>query len=763
MSQTLQQAIALHQQGRLVDAERLYRQALRTRHRDFDALHMLGVLKLQQDDAAEAVRLFEAALAADANSAAAHSNHGAALAALGRHEQALLSYDRALALSPRNVDALCNRGDALCDLGRTDEALASYQRALAINPRSIPALVNQGVLLRNIGRPGEALSNYEKALAIDPRHARAWNNQGIALQDLGRQTQALASYDRALALEPDFLEALVNRGNVLLALRRPGEALASYGRALALKPDFGDAHKNRGHALYDLGRIEESLAAYDKAIALAPLDADAAFHRTRALGKLDRYAQVLAELQSLRHRGVNVPNLLGDLAHCKAVTCDWSKLAALNDEIAAHAVAGTVPLDPFMFLGLWANSEQQLGCARNWLRRKKIVGVNRAWNRADFAGDRLRIAYLSADFHQHATAYLMAELFEVHDRRRFEIIGVSFGPDDHSAMRSRVIAAFDRFFDVTTRTDEEVAKLLRDLKTNIAVDLKGHTTDARMGIFADRAAPVQATYLGYPGSTGADFLDYIVADPVVLPFDQQPWYTEQIVHLPECYQVNDSKRSAAAATPRRAEVGLPEQGFVFCCFNNSWKINPELFDAWMRLLRRVGGSVLWLLEANSLAAINLRKEAAARGVDPGRLVFAPRVDLPEHLARHRLADLFLDTLPYNAHTTTSDSLWSGVPVITALGDRFAGRVAASLLNAVGLPQLVTTTLADYEALAVKLATEPGLLQAIRRELEANRRTRPLFDCDRFRRHLEAAYTRMWDIWLRGEPPRSFAIDANELP
>jgi predicted O-linked N-acetylglucosamine transferase (SPINDLY family) len=352
----------------------------------------------------------------------------------------------------------------------------------------------------------------------------------------------------------------------------------------------------------------------------------------------------------------------------------------------------------------------------------------------------------------------MAELFEVHDRSRFEIIGVSFGPDDHSALRSRVIAAFDRFFDVTTRTDREVAKLLRDLGVNVAIDLKGHTAEARIGIFADRAAPVQASYLGYPGSTGAEFLDYIIADPVVLPFDQQPWYTEKIIHLPDCYQVNDSKRLAAPATPSRAEAGLPQGGFVFCCFNNSWKITPEIFDIWMRLLRRVDGSVLWLLEANSLTIANLRKQASARGIDPARLIFAPRADLPEHLARHRLADLFLDTLPYNAHTTSSDSLWAGVPVITVLGDRFAGRVAASLLNAIGLPQLATANLAEYEALAAKLATQPDLLQAMRRDLEANCRIRPLFDCDRFRQHIEAAYTTMWEIWLRGEPPRNFSIE-----
>jgi predicted O-linked N-acetylglucosamine transferase (SPINDLY family) len=370
----------------------------------------------------------------------------------------------------------------------------------------------------------------------------------------------------------------------------------------------------------------------------------------------------------------------------------------------------------------------------------------------------MRIAYLSADFRRHATAYLIAELIERHDRERFEIIGLSYGPDDRSDMRARLAGAFDRFVDVRTSSDEAIARLIERSRVDIAVDLMGHTQFARPAILAFRPAPIQAAYLGFPGTTGADFIDYVIADPIVAPFELQPCFTEKIVHLPECYQVNDSARKIATRIPTREEFGLPAEGFVFCCFNTSWKIAPAMFEVWLRLLRAVPGSVLWLLRDNADAERNLRREAAARGADPSRLVFADRLGPEQHLARHRLADLFLDTLPYNAHTTASDALWAGLPLLTCRGETFAARVAASLLESVGLPELVTTSLGDYETLALELATDDQLRRQLRQRLEGNRLTHPLFDTQRFRRHIEAAYQTMWELWQRRESPRSFSVD-----
>jgi predicted O-linked N-acetylglucosamine transferase (SPINDLY family) len=356
--------------------------------------------------------------------------------------------------------------------------------------------------------------------------------------------------------------------------------------------------------------------------------------------------------------------------------------------------------------------------------------------------EKIRVGYYSADFHNHATACLVAELFERHDKARFEVIGFSFGPVAQDALRQRLIPAFSEFIDVRLQSDKEIATLSRTMGIDIAIDLKGYTTDSRPGIFSYRAAPIQISYLGYPGTMAAEYIDYLIADPTLVPVESQKYYSEKIIYLPDSYQVNDRQRVIADTVYTRDALGLPQEGFVFCCFNNNYKITPPTFDGWMRILHAVPGSVLWLLEGNATAAVNLRKEAQARGIDPQRLVFAKRMDLPEHLARHRAADLFIDTLPCNAHTTASDALWAGLPVLTCMGESFASRVAGSLLNAIGMPELVTTTQADYEALAIDLALNPAKLAALKAKLEKNRLTTPLFDTPRFTKHLEAAYAQV---------------------
>jgi predicted O-linked N-acetylglucosamine transferase (SPINDLY family) len=390
-------------------------------------------------------------------------------------------------------------------------------------------------------------------------------------------------------------------------------------------------------------------------------------------------------------------------------------------------------------------------------REEMPAKAERLWRGERYAHERIRLAYVSGDFLNHATAVLMAELFELHDRARFEVIAISYGPDDRSELRGRLVKAFDQFHDVGAKSGLEIARQIRALEADIAIDLKGYTTDYRGQIFVHRPAPVQANYLGFPGTLGTKDFDYIIADPIVLPPEHEPYYAEQVARLPGCYQVNDRKRAIAAATPSRAEAGLPPDGFVFCCFNNNWKILPTMFDVWMRLLKKAEGGVLWLLRDNDSVEVNLRREAAVRGVDPARLVFAGRASHAKHLARHRLADLFLDTLPYNAHTTASDALWAGLPVLTCRGETFAGRVAASVLQAADLPELVTANLADYETLALRLAQERDLLSDIKAKLARNRDTCRLFDTTTFARHIEAAYTTMWEISQRGEKPRSFDV------
>jgi predicted O-linked N-acetylglucosamine transferase (SPINDLY family) len=540
-----------------------------------------------------------------------------------------------------------------------------------------------------------------------------------------RFEEALASYNRAVMLRPDYAEALSNRGVTLYELKRFAEALASYDRALTVRPNYADALYNRGNTLKGLQRFEEALASYDRALAMKPDHAHA----------------------------------FNEIADCVNKLCNWHRRTDVADKVIAQILEKKSIIYPFTLLGYSGDPSLQLQCARNYVADRVPTLSPTLWAGPIWRNNKVRVAYLSADFHQHATAYLMAELFELHDRSRFEIIGVSYGIDDKSEMRKRLVAAFDQFHDVLRKSDEEVAKLLHDLRIDIAIDLKGYTQDFRFGILAYRPAPIQASYLGFPGTIGAEFIDYIIADKTVAPFEHQVFYTEKIVHLPDCYQVNDTKRRIAERTPTRQETGLPDNGFVFCCFNNNWKITPDIFRVWMRLLHVVEGSVLWLLGDNKSAERNLRMEAQACGIDPARLVFASRLPLEGHLARHRVADLFLDTLPVNAHTTASDALWAGLPVVTRLGESFAGRVAASLLNAVGLSELVTHSIEDYEALALRLAKDPSLLEGYRNQLAKNRLTHPLFDTDRFRRHIEASYLQMWEIWQRGEQPRSFAVEA----
>ena len=706
----------------------------------------------------EALASYDKALALQPDYAEAFYKRGNAFKELKRLDEALASYDKALALKPDYADAFYNRGLALLDLKRLDEALASYDKALALKPNNAEVFYDRGVVLHKLERIGEALASYDKALALKLGHAEAFYNRGLALQELKRLDEALASYDKALALKPDHADALYNRGLALQELKLVDEALASYDMALALKPDHADTLNNRGNALTGLKRLEEAVASYDKALALKPDHADAFYNRGVALKGLKRLDAALASYDRALAVKADHARAFDGAADCAIKLCDWDRRAQFVAELNAHVFGKKSIVSPFVLLGYSDDSGLKLQCAKNYIEDTVPLLPRPFWTGETWRNEKLRVVYLSADFHRHAIAYLTAELFERHDRSAFEIIGASYAVDDKSEIRKRLVTAFDQFYDVRTKSDEEVAKLLRELQVDIAIDLQGYTQDSRPSVLAYRPAPIQANYLGFPGTMGAEFIDYIIADKMVAPFERQRFYTEKIVHLPDCYQVNDTKKSIAERTPTRQEAGLPEKGFVFCCFNNNWKVTPDVFSVWMRLLHAIEGSVLWLLGDNKSAEQNLRKEAQARGIDPLRLIFARLLPLDEHLARHRLADLFLDTLPYNAHTTASDALWTGLPVITRLGESFAGRVAASLLNAIGLPELVTYSIEDYEALALRLAKDSSLLEGYRNRLAANRLAHPLFDTDRFRRHIEAAYMIMWKTWQRGEAPKSFSVE-----
>ena len=716
----LDNALRLRRAGRLAEAEEIYSQILRTNPKHFEALHALGILRYQSGQIDEAERLIGAAIAIQPSASEAIYNRACLLLKLGRMDDAVVSFGQAIAVRPDYVEALTNRGGALMQLERYAAAKADFDAVVALAPKLAQAWNNRGSAATKLRLYAEALESFDRALALRPDYAEAWRNRGMVFLLQGIGEKALADFDKAIALDPRSAEAWEYRGNAL-SRANPLDAVASYDRALLIRPDHAETVFRRANAYLALRRFDEAAADYDRTLALKP---DC------------RYA-------------------LGNAIFSALNRCDWT---ALDDRLASglrDLRGGKRVFAPFAAVAAAQAAGDLLQSSRLWVSDECAAVEPPLWRGRVRPHDRIRIAYLSADLHSHATARLMAGVFEHHDKARFETTAISFGPDDGSDMRARLARGFEHFVDVREMNDDAVARLLLERETDIAVDLKGFTEHSRPGILARRPAPIQVSYLGFPGTMGAEYIDYILADRIVIPDEHQKHYSEKVVYLPHSYQCNDATRQIASETPSRAAAALPETGFVFCAFNNVYKIIPELFGIWMRLLNAVDGSVLWLLQSNATATRNLRREAESRGVAADRLVFAPSAQPAQHLARMRLADLFLDTLPCGAHTTASDALWAGLPVLTCVGDTFAGRVAASLLHAVGLPELVTHSLVQYEARALELAHNGSGLTALKAKLAAHRLTHPLFDTALFTRNLESAYTRMWDNHRAGRPVESF--------
>lgn len=635
------QAVALHRQGRLADAETLYRRILEIDPRVFPALYLLGVARLEQGDSGEAAGLIERALALNANDPAAWMHYGLALQGQSRFE----------------------------------EAVTAQQRALALQPTMLAARLGRGGALRALGRNEAALADYEAVLASDPGNADAWNGRGALLRALLRIDEALESFNRALALDSNFAEALQNRGLLLWDEKKDfSAARADLERALALEPTR--------HALKS----------------------------------------------NLLH--LNIIMALKD--------CDWASADAIAETLPARIAAGeSVP--PMMLLSLNGEEMLQLKAARN-LVAERYPDLPPLWKGERWRHDRIRLAYISSDLGEHPVGAQIVQLIECHDRGRFEVVAFSTGPDDGSALRQRLKTGFERFHDLSGMSAQQAAQFIRAQEVDVLVELNGHTQRGSLDILRRRPAPVQVSWLGYAGTSGAPFIDHAIVDRVVAPNPQA--FREKLEYLPNGFFVTDTTRMIGKS-PTRAEAGLPESGTVFCGFNHVMKLGAQSFARWMRILAQVPGSVLWLRAPEGASAkANLRAAAAHHGIAPERLVFAEHVPADVHLARHALADLFLDILPYNAHATAADALWAGLPVLTCAGGCFAGRVAASLLMAVGLPELIAATPEDYEAMAVALARDPERLAGLKTKLSARRATAPLFDTPRFARDIEAIYVKL---------------------
>jgi len=712
--------MVLRDLGRLDAAIAAYEAALALAPAYAEAHNNLGNAFLDAERPADAAAAFRRAIALKPDFFQAHANLGPALTRLGRADEAVASCRRAIALRPDHAEALSNLGAAFDALGKPDEAVAAYRQAIALQPGNPVVHANCGAALHALGRYADAEAACRAAIALRPGHAEAHCNLGAALYAQGRLDDAAAACRQAVALRPGYAEALSNLGAILEALRRFDEAIAACRDAIAAAPGHYDAYLNLGAVFQKLGRVGDALAALRQAMALRP----------------DRAAPLLQAI------------------HLRRLSCDWDGLADDERRFLALLRQGDEAVPPFNILCIDATPADQLACARR-TTRLLAAPAGAAHDRAR-PGGKIRLGYLSSDFRNHAVSFLVVEMLERHDRARFTVNGYCIGWDDGSAMRNRVVAAFDRFTDLADLSHADAARRIREDGIDILVDLNGYTMFARTAIVALRPAPVQVNFLGYPGTMGAEFIDYIIADPVTVPMGEAAFYDEKIVRLPDCYQPNDGLRPIAP-TPSRRECGLPDDALVFCCFNSTYKITPALFGLWMRLLRAVPHALLWLFQSSVGVEANLRREAAAAGIDPGRLVFAPKLPLAEHLARHRLADLFLDTLPYNAHTTASDALWAGLPVLTCRGGTFAGRVAAGLLTAIGLPDLITESYEDYERKALELAQDGAALAEVKARLGRQRLGAPLFDGGRFARNIETAYERMWETWLAGEAARDITV------
>lgn len=682
---------------------------------------------------------------------------GVTLHEQGQLERARQLYEQARRLRSEDFRAPYLLGVIALAQGSALRAVELIGDALRLNPRSTQAHADLGAALRQLGRHEAAIASYDRAIRLMPRSAAAHYGRGEALFDLGRYQDALDEFAQAIALAPAPAAAAFNaHGNALFRLQRYAAALDSYDKAVAVNPGYADAHNNRGNALRRLRHYPLARAAYDRALSLDPGYAGCHHNRGDLLIEMRMYPQALADFDRALELNCPVRELPGLRLSAKMHMCEWQGLDAEVAALTARIEREEAASNPFTVMALTDSASLQRRAAELWVR-EHVPEAIAAQPAIVPAHRELRVGYFSADLHNHATSHLMAGLFELHDRSAIRPIVFSYGPDSQDYMRRRLRAACQEFIDVRDMSDAEAAQAARAREIDIAVDLKGFTQDGRLGIFAERVAPLQISFLGYPGTTGAPYIDYLIADRTVVPETERGHYSEKIIFMPHSYQVNDAKRPIAAEIFARRDLGLPADAFVFCCFNNNYKITPGIFDCWMRILQRVEGSVLWLFEDNAAAAHNLRKEAVRRNVDAERLVFAPRMMPPEHLARHRAADLFLDTLPCNAHTTASDALWAGLPLITCMGQAFAARVAASLLHALGLPELITHTVADYEDLAVGLAADRARLARIRQTLATKRMTAPLFDTRLYTRHLESALAEVHARRRAGLAPQDLVL------
>jgi protein O-GlcNAc transferase len=811
--QVLKQGVDAHKAGQMQKAHRLYTAILKAQPKHPDANHNMGLLTIGFGKIELALPFFKTALEANPSNAqfwyshivaliklkrlmdakvlldqakikgikgadfdqleerlneankapsikpdhsGAFYNMGMALQKQSKLEEAILAYKKALAIKPDYAEARNNIGIAFQEQNKLEEAIEAYNQALAVEPDYAEAHYNIGIALQEQHKPEEAIEAYNKALAIKPDYAEAHYNIGTAFQEQVKLEEALEAYVNALAIKPDYAKAYNNMGTAFQKQNKLEEAIEAYSQALAVKPDYAETYVNIGIALQKQNKLEEAIEAYVNALVIKPDYAEAYSHMGTAFQEqnkleeaIEAYSQALAFKPD--YESVRTINL-----HQHAHICNWDSIAK-DVNLIPELGTSEMHVAPFALLPLEDAPDRHLIRSKIYAKAKYPQKTLPPRGRPSKRPKRIRIGYFSTDFKEHPVAYLISKVLEQHNRDQFEVFGYSLYGSSACAMRQRLERSFDSFTDLQRMSDRDITLKARQDEIDIAVDLNGYTENARTGIFAYRAAPIQINYLGYPGTLGADFMDYIVADRFLIPSKNQKYFNEKLLYLPNTYMPTDDSRKFSQKPINRSDMGLPNDAFVFCCFNNNYKISPTEFDIWMRLLTKVENSVLWLRESNQFSIINMKNEAQKRNVDPMRLVFADKVPMDEHLARQRLADLFVDTFAFNAHTTAAEALWAGLPVVTKVGLGFAARVAGSLLNAVGLPELVTETEQDYEALILKLATHPTKLAEIKEKLVINRLTQPLFNTELYTKHLESGYLQAYESYFQGNLPQTIIV------
>lgn len=663
---------------------------------------------------------------------------------------------RVLQAEPKNLPALHILGLVKVSQKKYEEAVELLSKAARISPNEESIQFNLAKALVDCGFQKRSLPHHQKAVSLSPNNAGAWLNYGKAVSNLGRHEEALEYFDRAISLKPDYVEALLNKGAALKELRSYESALSFAEQALVLDPALAEGWSNKGIALKELERYEEALASYDEAIRLKPDYGDAWSNKAIVLNILNQHAEAAKCYFRALELSIGQTYLLGQAHHQMMLICDWTNFEKITHEISLQIENDRKCAEPFGFQGIAQSEDLLRKCAVSYSEAKFPEMANLAGGKK-YHHEKIRIGYVCGEFREQATSILLTRIWELHDQSKFEIFAFDNGWSDGSKYRQRIEKSFSKVYDISHLADFDAAKLIAENEIDILVNLNGFFGLGRQGVFAYRPAPLQVNYLGFPGTIGAPYIDYMIADELVVPPSSQEHYVEKIAYLPDSYQANDDQRRISSRKFTKSELGLPEEGFIFACFNNSYKITPTTFDLWARILKSVKGSVLWILLDNATAGDNLIKEVSARGIASERLIFAGRLDLAEHLARHQLADLFLDTLPYNAHTTASDALWSGLPVLTLMGDTFPGRVSASLLTAIGLPQLITYTEDEYVALAIDLAKNPIKMREIKVRLMKNIMTEPLFNSNIFSKNIEMLFSKMMARYSAGLMPETIYV------